>query len=166
MSIGQGELLCTPIQMANLAATVANRGFYYIPHIIKEIEGDTIPSKYKKKNYTTIDQKHFEIIIDGMELTLTHIDGTALLSNIEGINICGKTGTAQNPHGKDHSIFIAFAPKKNPKIAIAVFVENGGWGSSWAAPIATLMIEKYLKNNITNKSLEYKMINGNLLNFE
>lgn len=93
-------------------------------------------------------------------------DGTALLSKIEGINICGKTGTAQNPHGEDHSIFIAFAPKKNPKIAIAVYVENGGWGSSWAAPIATLMIEKYLRNSIRNKELENKMINGNLINFE
>ena len=97
-----------------------------------------------------------------MELTLTHTDGTANLSRVEGINICGKTGTAQNPHGEDHSIFIAFAPKENPKIAIAVYVENGGWGSTWAAPIASLMIEKYLKNEITNKNLESKMINSKL----
>ena len=166
MSIGQGELLSTPIQMANLAATIANRGFYYIPHIIKDIENDTIPSKFQKKNYTSIAPRHFEIIIDGMELALTHKDGTALLSKIEGIKICGKTGTAQNPHGEDHSIFIAFAPKENPEIAIAVHVENGGWGSSWAAPIATLMIEKYLRNSITNTGLENIMINGNLLNVE
>ena len=162
MSIGQGELLSTPIQMANLAATIANKGFYFTPHIIKKIDGDSIPSKFQKKKYTSIAPKHFNSVIEGMELTLTHIDGTANLSRVEGINICGKTGTAQNPHGEDHSIFIAFAPKENPKIAIAVYVENGGWGSTWAAPIASLMIEKYLKNEITNKNLEFKMINSKL----
>ncbi len=166
MSIGQGELLATPIQMANLAAIIANRGYYITPHIIKEIEGDTIPKVFNKKKYTSIDQKHYETIIDGMELSLTHIDGTAILSKINEIDVCGKTGTAQNPHGKDHSIFIAFAPKKNPQIAIAVYVENGGWGSDWAAPIASLMIEKYIKNYISRTELERKMINGNLISLQ
>ena len=163
MSIGQGELLVTPIQMANLSATIANRGYYITPHIIKKIEKDTIPKKFLKKTYTSISPTHYETVIDGMELALTHEDGTAILSKVEGLDICGKTGTAQNPHGEDHSIFIAFAPKDNPKIAIAVYVENGGWGSSWAAPISTLIIEKYLKGGTSNKRLENQMINGNLL---
>ena len=163
MSIGQGELLSTPIQMANLGATIANRGFYFTPHIIKKIDGDSIPPRFQKKKYTSIDPKHFTTIIEGMELTLTHQDHRATLSSVEGINICGKTGTAQNPHGEDHSIFIAFAPKENPKIAIAVYVENGGWGSTWLCnSMLTLMIEKYLKNKITNKDLEFKMINSKL----
>ena len=119
MSIGQGELLSTPIQMANLAATIANKGFYFTPHIIKKIDGDSIPSKFQKKKYTSIAPKHFNSVIEGMELTLTHIDGTANLANrIEGINICGKTGTAQNPHGEDHSIFIAFAQKKTLRLQL------------------------------------------------
>lgn len=163
MSIGQGELLVTPIQMANLSATIANRGYYITPHIIKEIEKDTIPERFLKKRHTSISPEHYETVIDGMELALIHEDGTAILSNVEGLNICGKTGTAQNPHGEDHSIFIAFAPKDNPKIAIAVYVENGGWGSSWASPISTLMIEKYLKGRISNTRLENQMMNGNLL---
>ena len=156
MSIGQGELLTTPIQMANLSSIIANRGFYYIPHIIKEIEKDTIPVKFNQKKYTSINPKHFETVIDGMELVLENIDGTAFTSKVPGISICGKTGTAQNPHGEDHSIFIAFAPKENPAIAIAVYVENVGWGSTWAEPIATLMIEKYLTGKIRREQLEKK----------
>ena len=164
MSIGQGELLCTPIQMANLTSIIANRGFYYIPHVIKRIDNDTIPAKFSKKYHTSIDPQHFKIVIDGMEQVLENIDGTAFMSKVKGISICGKTGTAENPHGDDHSIFIAFAPKENPEIAIAVYVENSGGGATWAAPIATLIIEKYLNNTITRPILEEKMINGNLIN--
>ncbi len=163
MSIGQGELLCTPIQMANLTATIANRGFYYIPHIIKKIENDTIPKKFTQKNYTSIQPKHFNNIIDGMEQVLENIEGTAFSSRINELSVCGKTGTAENPHGDDHSIFIAFAPKENPKIAIAVYIENASWGSTWAAPIATLIIEKYLNNTISRPELEKQMIDGNLI---
>jgi len=166
MSIGQGELNCTPIQMANLSATIANRGFYYIPHIIKEIENDTIPLRFSEKQHTSIEPQHFEIVIDGMEQVLENINGTAFGHGVKGLSICGKTGTAQNPHGDDHSIFIAFAPKENPKIAIAVYVENAGWGSEWAAPIATLIIEKYLNKTISRPIPEKKMINGNLINKE
>jgi len=163
MSIGQGEILSTPIQMANLAATIANRGYYFTPHIIKEIEGDTIPAKFSKKQYTSISPTHFETVIGGMELAFLHEEGTAKDSRVNGLSICGKTGTAQNPHGEDHSIFIAFAPKENPQIAIAVYVENGGWGSTWAAPIASLMIEKYLTNNISRRNLEQEISKGNLI---
>ena len=166
MSIGQGELNCTPIQMANLSAIIANRGFYYIPHIIKGIENDTIPSRFSEKQHTSIDPQHFETIIDGMAQVLSDIDGTAFGHGVKGLSICGKTGTAQNNHGEDHSIFIAFAPKEKPKIAIAVYIETAGWGSEWAAPIATLIIEKYLNNTISRPILEEKMINGNLINKE
>ena len=166
MSIGQGELEVSPIQMANLSAILANRGYYYIPHIIKEIENDTIPSKFKQKNYSSIAPKHFTTVIDGMEMVFNLKDGTSIESKVEGITICGKTGTAENPHGEDHSIFIAFAPKENPEIAIAVYVENGGWGSTWAAPIATLMIEQYLKGNTDYPNRERRMINGNLLKLQ
>jgi len=163
MAIGQGELGVTPMQMANFTATIANRGFYYTPHIVQKIEGSEINEKYKIRKYTSIKPEHFETIIKGMEMVLTNIDGTAKSCYVEGITICGKTGTAQNHNGKDHSVFIAFAPKDNPEIAIAVYIENGTWGASWAAPIATLMIEKYLTGKISNVYLENKMINGNLL---
>ena len=163
MSIGQGELECTPIQMANLTAIISNRGFYYIPHIIKEIENDTIPTKFSEKHHTSIDPQYFKIVIDGMEQVLENIDGTAFMSKVKGISICGKTGTAENSHGDDHSIFIAFAPKENPEIAIAVYIENAGGGATWAAPIATLIIEKYLNNTISRTLLEKQMLNGNLI---
>ena len=163
MAIGQGELLLTPIQMANITAIIANRGYYYTPHIVKNIEKEeNIDSLYREKKYTTISEKNFEIIIEGMEQVVKNPKGTAHNVFNNKIEICGKTGTAQNPHGEDHSIFIAFAPKENPKIAIAVYIENGGWGSKWAAPISSLMIEKYL-NIETNKLLEEFIINGNLI---
>jgi len=163
MAIGQGELLLTPIQMANMTAILANRGYYYTPHIIKTIAGGiSIDSNFTTKKYCSIDEKYFTPIIDGMRNVVYGKEGTAKNCKIPDYEICGKTGTAQNPHGEDHSIFIAFAPKKNPKIAIAVYVENGGWGSTWAAPIASLMIEKYLKKEITNRSQETFMLNGNL----
>ncbi|MCB0395056.1 MAG: penicillin-binding protein 2 [Flavobacteriales bacterium] len=157
LAIGQGELGVTPLQMANLGATIANRGYYYIPHIVKSVEGrESIDEKYMKPIHTTIDSSHFKWVIEGMEKVVQA--GTASRAKVEGIAICGKTGTAQNPHGEDHSIFMAFAPKDEPRIAIVVYVENAGFGSSWAAPIATLMIEKYLKGEVSRKDLEKRMI--------
>ncbi len=163
MSIGQGELLLTPIQMANITAIIANRGYYYTPHIVKKITDNEIDTNFTKRKNCSIDEKHFEPIISGMQNVIEGKHGTAKNAKVNNITICGKTGTAQNPHGDDHSIFIAFAPKENPKIAIAVYVENGGWGSKWAAPIGTLMIQKYLQNKITNKNQEEFIIKGNLM---
>ena len=154
MAIGQGEILLTPIQLANMVTIIANRGFYYTPHIIKSIEGeDSIDSSYTNKKFCTIDEEHFTSIIEGMYQVVESDNGTAKETSIENIQVCGKTGTAQNPHGEDHSIYIAFAPKNNPQIALAVYVENGGWGSTWAAPIASLMIEKYINGKISNLNL-------------
>jgi penicillin-binding protein 2 len=161
-AIGQGEVLTTPIQLANMTAAVANRGFYYTPHIVKKIEGVALDKKFKTPNYTTINKEHFEPVIEGLFNVLEHPRGTANWSKVNGIEICGKTGTAENPHGQDHSIFIAFAPKDNPKIAIAVFVENGYWGSRWAGPIASLMIEKYLTDKVTKTWKEKQMFEGSL----
>jgi penicillin-binding protein 2 len=169
-AIGQGEVITTPIQLANMTATVANRGYYYTPHIVKKIKGESLDPKFATKHVTTIDKKYFEPMVQGLFDVFENPGGTAFRSRVKGIEICGKTGTAQNStkiNGEtvkltDHSIFIAFAPKDNPKIAIAVFVENGYWGSRWAAPIATLMIEKYLNREISRKTLEVKMFNGSL----
>ena len=161
-AIGQGEILTTPIQLANMTATVANRGFYYTPHIVKNIAGVELDPKYKTKNEATIDKKYFEPVIEGLFNVFENPNGTATWSRVKGIEICGKTGTAENPHGQDHSIFIAFAPKDNPKIAIAVFVENGYWGSRWAGPIATLMIEKYLNGGTIRPREEERMLKGSL----
>ncbi|MCK5781310.1 MAG: penicillin-binding protein 2 [Flavobacteriales bacterium] len=163
-AIGQGEILVTPIQLANMTAAIANHGYYYTPHIVKKINNiDINNSDFTKKRFTTIDKKHFQPVIDGMVAVFESERGTARASRVPGIILAGKTGTAQNPHGQDHSIFIAFGPVDNPKIAIAVFVENGYWGSRWAAPIATLMIEKYLKGEISRKKLEERIVNGSLL---
>ena len=162
MAIGQGELLLTPIQMANIASIIANKGFYFTPHIIKSIEGKShIDSSFTVKKYTTISPKNYDIIIEGMERVIKDNNGTAHNIKSDDIVICGKTGTAQNPHGEDHSIFIAFAPKEDPKIALAVYVENGGWGSKWAAPIASLIIEKYTNSEI-NTDLEKFILNGKI----
>ena len=158
LSSGQDALLSTPIQMANMTAAIANRGFYYTPHIVKEIENDSIDQRFKIKRNTTIDKKHFETIILGMKDVVEDTElGTSNSAKLDDIVICGKTGTAQNPHGEDHSIFIAFAPMDNPKIAIAVYVENGGWGSTWAVPIASLLIEEYLTDSISRPQLEEKI---------
>ncbi|WP_179321212.1 penicillin-binding protein 2 [Winogradskyella helgolandensis] len=159
-SIGQGEVLATPIQLANMAAAIGNRGYYYTPHIVKNIEGDTIPEKYTTPKYTTIDKRHFEPVVQGM--FDVYNEGTASTLRVPGIDICGKTGTAENftiidsvkTQLTDHSIFVAFAPKDNPKIAIAVFVENGYFGSRFAGRIASLMIEQYLKGETTRKDME------------
>ena len=162
-SIGQGEILTTPLQIANLAAIVANRGYYVVPHLVKEIEGGEIDSIYRTKKITTIDPKYFAPIVEGMDLVMRA--GTGWYSRIDSVAVCGKTGTAENPHGEDHSLFMAFAPKDDPKIAICVVVENSGFGATWAAPIASLMIEKYLKGYIAPRRIpmEEKMLNSNLL---
>ncbi|RDI15880.1 penicillin-binding protein 2 [Flavobacterium sp. AG291] len=161
-SIGQGEVSMTPIQLANMMATVANQGWYYTPHVIKKIgkSGKNIDKKFRTKHYTTIDKQHFQPVIDGLFDVYNY--GTASHLKVEGIEICGKTGTAENftkiggvrTQLTDHSIFVAFAPRHDPKIAIAVFVENGYWGSRWAGPITSLMIEKYLKGEVTQKARE------------
>ena len=168
LSIGQGEIGCTPLHLANLCATVANRGFYYTPHIIKDSENVTIDQKYKERNYTMVDTTHFHKVIGGMYRAVNSgygSGGTASVAAVEGLDICGKTGTAQNPHGNDHSVFICFAPRDNPKIAVAAYVENGGFGATWAAPIASLLVEKYLNGEISaeRKALEERMLNGDLL---
>lgn len=150
LAIGQGELLATPLQLANIECTIANHGFYYKPHLIKAIGNkEVIRPEYKVKNNVGIDSTYFEPLIDGMQAVVDH--GTAVASKIPGIMMCGKTGTAQNNHGEDHSVFVAFAPRENPRIAIAVIVENSGEGSHWAAPIASFIIEKYLKDSISRR---------------
>lgn len=156
LSIGQGELGITPLQMANMTSAISNRGFYYTPHILKKkMNGETIDNVFKERHFTSIDSAYFEVAIDGMELAVNGGKGsTARIARINDIVVCGKTGTAQNPFGEDHSIFVAFAPKDDPKIAIAVYVENVGFGSTWAAPIASLMIEKYLRGEISRSWLE------------
>ena len=164
LGIGQGEILVVPLQMANVAATLANRGYYYIPHVIKKIGNkNMVDPIYKKKNYTKIDPANFTTVTNGMYDVVDF--GTAYRSRIKDIPYCGKTGTAQNPHGEDHSVFMAFAPRYNPKIAIAVYVENAGFGDKWAAPIASLMIEKYLADTITRKDIEEKMQAKNFIKY-
>jgi penicillin-binding protein 2 len=162
-AIGQGEILTTPIQLANMTAIVANKGIYYTPHIIKKIDNKPIKiDKFTTLKRTSIKPEYFPPVIEGMFQVVENPRGTAHWSRVKGIEICGKTGTAENSHGQDHSIFIAFAPKDNPKIAIAVFVENGYWGSRWAGPISTLMIEKYLNGETKRPLKEKKMFEGSL----
>jgi len=161
LSIGQGELGITPLQMANLAATIANRGYYYTPHIIKEIEGeDQIDERFLERHNTSVDSIHFAAVADGMEGAVNRSGGTSWRARIADIIVCGKTGTAENPQGEDHSIFIAFAPKDNPRIAISVYVEHGGFGNIWAAPIAGLMAEKYLSDTISRPNMEEYVLRG------
>ena len=166
MAIGQGEIETTPLQMANMTAAIANRGYYYTPHIVKSIGTNRNPDgKYITKHTISIDSSNFEFIVQGMEEAVNGGDGaTARIAALNDIIVCGKTGTAQNPHGnrKDHSVFIAFAPKDDPKIAIAVYVENAGFGATYAAPVASLMMEKYLTGEVTNKYSEQRMLELNL----
>ena len=153
LSIGQGELGCTPLQMANLAAIVANRGYYYIPHIVRSVDGrDSLDRRFYERYYTKVDAKHFEPIVEGMWQGV-NVGGTSTAARLEGYDVCGKTGTAQNPRGKDHSTFLSFAPKDNPKIAISVYVENGGFGATVALPIASLLEELYLTDTIRRPEL-------------
>lgn len=165
LGIGQGELLATPLQLANIEATIANHGFYYKPHLIKAVgDKQIIKPEYTVKNYVGIDAQYFEPVIDGMQRVVDQ--GTAAGSKIPGIVMCGKTGTADNSHGKPNSVFVAFAPRENPRIAIAVVVENSGQGATWAAPIASFIVEKYLRDSITRRPSgiepDYYM-NANLL---
>lgn len=162
MAIGQGELGTTPLQMANMAAIIANRGFYHTPHIVKSVDNDSsvIDPAYRNRQEVSVDSSHFEVIVEGMKGVVNGgKSATATWVAIKDIVMCGKTGTAENPHGPDHSIFVAFAPEKDPEIAIAVYVENTGFGSTYAAPVASLMVERYLKGKIENPWLESYILN-------
>ena len=163
VSIGQGEILATPLQIANLCATVANRGWFITPHVVKEIQDTVIDEQYLTPRYPTIDQKYFEDIAEGMRMAVT--GGTCRLANLPDIEVCGKTGTAQNPHGRDHSAFIGFAPYRDPKIAVCVYVENAGFGATYGVPIGSLIIEKYLTGSISpsRKYIEERMLTSNTI---
>ena len=166
LSIGQGELGTTPLHLANLAATIANRGYYHTPHIIKSVEDTVIQNDFSKRHYTMVDTSNFKKIIHGMYLAVNAPPGSGATASrvaVPGLDICGKTGTAQNPHGKDHSVFICFAPRNNPKIAVAAYIENAGFGGTWAAPIASLLVEKYLKGVVDRKDMEAYIISANLI---
>lgn len=146
IAIGQGEVTATPLQIANLGATIANRGYYITPHVVKAVEGEKLDEAYTKRHYTKVEASHYEEVIEGMRAAV--LGGTCRLANLPDIEVCGKTGTAQNK-GRDHSAFMGFAPMNDPKIAIAVYVENGGWGATYGVPIGRLMIEQYLKGGLS-----------------
>ncbi len=165
LSIGQGEVEETPLQLANTAAIIANRGYYHPPHLLKAVEGDPEPARiFEKKIYPKIASEYYNTLIEGMRLVYHGGGGSARWYQIDSVECCGKTGTSQNPHGKNHSVFIAFAPKDNPKIAIACVVENSGYGATWAAPIATLVMEKYLKRTVKQVATEERMMNADFIN--
>ena len=168
LAIGQGDILITPLQMANMVCAIANRGEYITPHIVKEVSDYSLDKSLIEKHTINIDKKHFESVIDGMEMVTSGPGATGTLAKVDSISVCGKTGTVQNPHGADHSVFVAFAPKINPKIAIVVYVENGVWGARYGAPIAGLIIEKYLKGEISKnkKFIEERMLNANIISNE
>lgn len=167
IAIGQGEILATPLQICNLAATVANRGYFLTPHVVKEIQDTPLDTLYTRKRYPTIDAGYYDVIAEGMRGAV--IGGTAGATcrgaNIPDVEVCGKTGTAENPHGKDHSVFMGFAPYKNAKVAICVFVENAGFGATYAVPIGRLMLQKYLKGDIppSDKAIEEYIMNAIIL---
>ena len=166
LSIGQGEIGCTPLHLANFAATVANRGYFYTPHIQKDTPEMPIDGRFKERHYTMVDTSYFKEVVKGMRMAVNGGPGsTARVADIPGIEVCGKTGTAQNPHGDEHSVFICFAPMDDPKIAVAAYVENAGFGATWAAPIASLLVEKYLNGEISpgRKDLEKRITDANLL---
>ena len=168
ISIGQGEIGVIPLQIANMCATVANRGYYYIPHIVKDSDSLRIDDKFRERQYTMVDTTNFKKVIKGMWKAVNSgfgSGGTASIAAVKGLDICGKTGTAQNPRGADNSVFICFAPMDNPKIAVAAYVENAGFGATWSAPIASLLVEKYLTGTISEdrKPLEERMLNGDLM---
>jgi penicillin-binding protein 2 len=162
LSIGQAELGTTPLQLANLGCIIANKGYYVTPHVIKRIDGvDHIDSKFTQKHFTGIDTSYYTVVGDGMEMAVRA--GTAHSAFMPNYVVCGKTGTAENPQGRDHSIFMSFAPRNNPKIAISVYVENAGFGAAYAVPIGSLMVEKYLTDTITRPDLENNMVSANLM---
>ncbi len=163
VSIGQGEIMATPLQIANLCATVANRGWFITPHVVKEIQDTLIDEKYRTRRIPTINQQYFDDVAEGMRMAVT--GGTCRLANLPDVEVCGKTGTAQNPHGRDHSAFIGFAPYHDPKIAVCVYVENAGFGATYGVPIGSLVIEKYLKGQIdpSRKYIEERMLTSNTI---
>ena len=163
VAIGQGEILATPLQIANLCATIANRGWFITPHVVKEIQDTVIAEEYRTPRYPTINAKYFDDVAEGMRMAVT--GGTCRMANLPGIEVCGKTGTAQNPHGRDHSAFIGFAPYHDPKIAVCVYVENAGFGATYGVPIGSLVIEKYLNDSISpsRKYIEQNMLNANTI---
>ncbi len=162
-SIGQGEIITTPLQLANYCSAIANRGWWITPHIAKKIKGGEVEPRFLEKHITNVPVQYFEPVIDGMEMSVT--GGTSRVARMDSIVVCAKTGTAQNPHGKDHSIFMCFAPRTNPKIVIAIVVENGGFGATWAGPIASLMLEKYFHGTIPSSKLylEDRLYHANLM---
>lgn len=165
LSIGQGEILLTPLQMANMAAIIANRGFYYDPHLVKTIKRNGVTEILKpEKRVTMVEPRYYEIVVEGMRRVYAGGHGTGRWYADEELPMCGKTGTVQNPHGENHSMFMAFSPVDNPKIAIAVVVENGGYGATFAAPIATLMMKKYIQGDFEKPDYETRIIEANLLN--
>ncbi len=163
VAIGQGEILATPLQIANLCATIANRGWFITPHVVKEIQDTVIAEKYRTRRTPTIAAHYFDDIAEGMRMAVT--GGTCRIANLPDIEVCGKTGTAQNPHGKDHSAFIGFAPYHDPKIAVCVYVENAGFGATYGVPIGSLVIEKYLTGQISpsRKYIEDHMLSSNTI---
>jgi penicillin-binding protein 2 len=158
LGIGQAELTLVPLQMANVIAIIANKGYYYIPHVVRGVGAEkAIDKKYTEKHFVAVQKEEYYInVIDGMQKAFEP-GGTAYASRIPGIVACGKTGTAENPHGKSHAVFMCFAPRENPKIAIACIIENAGFGGTWSAPIVSLMVEKYLTGKVTRPELEKKM---------
>lgn len=163
VAIGQGEILATPLQIANLGATIANRGWFITPHVVKEIQDTVMDAEILNKRYPTVESRHYDAVAEGMRMAVT--GGTCRRAAIPGIEVCGKTGTAQNPHGKDHSAFMGFAPYHEPKIAVAVYVENGGWGATYGVPIGSLVMEKYLTGTIApeRKYMEEQMMNSSIV---
>jgi len=162
LGIGQAEISLTPLQLVNQAAIIANRGYYITPHFVRSVSSKEKSDVLKwPKKYVHIDSTYMNLVVDAMEDVVEH--GTAFMSKVKGISICGKTGTAENPHGQDHAIFIAFAPKVNPKIAIVTIIENAGMGATWAAPVATLMIEKYLKDSTSRPLWEKWVLDASYL---
>lgn len=165
VSIGQGEILATPLQLANECATIANRGWFITPHVVKEIQDTVLPSEFTDKRYPTIDARYFNDVAEGMRMAVT--GGTCRLANLPDIEVCGKTGTAQNPHGRDHSAFIGFAPYHQPKIAVCVYVENAGFGATFGVPIGSLIMERYLKGSIApdRQHIETRMLQSNTIGY-
>ena len=164
VSIGQGEVLVAPLQMANLAAIFANKGWYYDPHVVRAVgHPDSLQRKYLTKHNTGVDPKWYEPIQEGMRRVVEEPGGTARNARIEGITVCGKTGTAENPHGQDHAVFVCFAPMEDPRIAMAVYVENSGFGGTWAAPIASLLMEQYLTDTIKRPEVMKRMLEADLI---
>jgi len=153
-----------PLQMANLAAIFANKGWYYDPHVVRAVgHPDSLQRKYQQKHLTGVDPKWYDYIQEGMRRVVEEPGGTARSARIKDITVCGKTGTAENPHGQDHAVFVCFAPMQDPKIAMAVYVENSGFGGTWAAPIASLLIEQYLTDTITRPEVVKKMLEADLI---